>query len=40
MVRRIYIWSSQDVKTSSGRRLTMSAIEFDGTAITSESADS
>lgn len=40
MVRRIYIWSSQDVKMSSGSKLTMSAIEGDGTVITSESADS
>nr|QCE20960.1 auxin response factor 9 [Siraitia grosvenorii] len=40
MVRRIYIWSSQDVKMSSGSKLTMSTIEGDGTVITSESADS
>ncbi|KAG6577131.1 Auxin response factor 9, partial [Cucurbita argyrosperma subsp. sororia] len=41
MVRRIYIWSSQDVKMmSSVSNLTMSAMECDGTVITSESADS
>lgn len=40
MVRRIYIWSSQDVKMSSGSKLAMSTIECDGTVITSESADS
>ena len=40
MVRRIYIWSSQDVKMGSVSKLAMSALECEGTVITSESADS
>ncbi|TYK16536.1 auxin response factor 18-like [Cucumis melo var. makuwa] len=39
MVRRIYIWSSQDVKMGSVSKLA-STLECDGTVITSESADS